>query len=41
MKIILVVILLFSSTISYAKQNYNKAYIRALLIENAMKSDYV
>ena len=26
MKIILVVILLFSSTISYAKQNYNKAY---------------
>ena len=40
MKIILVVILLFSSTISYAKQNYNKAYIRALLIENAMKSDY-
>ena len=41
MKIILVVILLFSSTISYAKQNYNKAYIRALLIENAIKSDYV
>ncbi len=41
MKIILVVILFFSSTISYAKQNYNKAYIRALLIENAIKSDYV
>ena len=41
MKLILTIFLLFLSATSYAKQNYNEAYIRALLIENANKSEYV
>ena len=41
MKLILIIFLVFLSTASNAKQNYNLAYIRALLIENANNSEYV
>ena len=41
MKLLLTFILIFSSTIAQANNNYSKSYIKMLLIENARKSSYV
>ena len=41
MRLIIFIIFIFSSVTSYAYGNYNKAYIKSLLIENAKKSQYV
>ena len=41
MRLLITLILLFSSTQSYANNNYSKAYIKMLLVENARKSSYV
>lgn len=41
MKLILIIFLVFLSAASHAKQSYNQAYLRALLIENANNSTYV
>jgi len=41
MKLLLTLILIFTSTIAQAKNNHSKAYIKMLLVENARKSSYV
>ena len=41
MKLLLTFILIFSSTIAQANNNYNKSYIKMLLVEHARKSSYV
>ena len=41
MKLFLTFILIFSSTIAQANNNYSKSYIKMLLVENARKSSYV
>ena len=41
MKLLLTFILIFSSTIAQANNNYSKSYIKMLLVENARKSSYV
>ena len=41
MKLLLTLILIFTSTITQAKNNHSKAYIKMLLVENARKSSYV
>ena len=41
MKLLLTFILIFSSTIAQANNNYSKSYIKMLLVEHARKSSYV